>query len=155
MGCWQRLTRYLLGNWGDSRLSRLNGSTSKFPKKALGVSFGWYFTKPQSTLLSRSLVVLSNRATVMTFSPNGRILGWGRGGQRAKDSFLDIKPVTINSLEKKSIVFWAWTGNTDRRMNKASKKGGSRKAKIWFGTKPRCAGQAAGCRLQITAFTPL
>ena len=86
--------------------------------------------KPQSTLLSRSLVVLSNRATVMTFSPNGCTLGGGRGGQRAKDSFSDIKPVTINSLEKKSIVFWAWTGHTDRRMNKASKKGGSRKAKI-------------------------
>ena len=86
--------------------------------------------KPQSTLLSRSLVVLSNRATMMTFSPNGRILGGGRGGQRAKDSFSDIKPVTINSLEKKSVVFWTWTGHTDGRMNKASKKGGSRKAKI-------------------------
>ncbi|KAG5194542.1 hypothetical protein JEQ12_012818 [Ovis aries] len=47
------------------------------------------------------------------FSPNGRTLGGGRGGQQAKYSFSDIKPVTINSLEKKSVVFWAWTGHTD------------------------------------------
>ena len=94
------------------------------------MSFGWYFAKPQSTLLSCSLVVLLNRATVMTFSPKGYTLGGRRGGQQAKDSFSDIKPVTINSLEKKSVVFWTWTGHTDGRMNKASKTGGSRKAKI-------------------------
>ena len=74
--------------------------------------------------------MLSDRATMMTFPPNGHTLGGGRGGQQAKYSFSDIKPVTINSLEKKSVVFWAWTGHTDGRMNKAAKTGGSRKAKI-------------------------
>ena len=66
----------------------------------------------------------------MTFSPKGYTLGGRRGGQQAKDSFSDIKPVTINSLEKKSVVFWACIGHTDWRMNKAAKTGGSRKVKI-------------------------
>ena len=108
---------------------------------------------PSPHPLSCSLVVLSNRATMMTFPPNGRTLGGGRRDQQAKYSFSDIKPVTINSLEKKNVVFRAWTGHTDGRMNKAAKTGGSRKAKIWFGTKPRFLGQAAGCNHSL--YTPL
>lgn len=144
MGWWQQPTRYLLGNWGDSSLSRLNASTSKFPKKAFCV--GGISRSPSPHPVSRFWVVLSNRATLMTFSPDGRTLRGGIGGQRAKCSFSDIKPVTINSLEKKRVVFWAWTGHTEGRLNNAAKVGSSRKAKIWFGTKPRCPGQAAGCK---------
>ena len=113
-----------------THLSRLNASTSKFPKKALRVSFGSYFTKPQSTSPLPFFSCAFRQGHYDDFSPNGHTLGGGRGGQQAKYSFSDIKPITINSLEKKSIVFWAWTGHTDGRMNKAAKTGGSRKAKI-------------------------
>ena len=117
-------------------------------KRHLVCLSGGISRSPSPQLLSHSLAVLSNRATMMTFSPNRHPLGGGIGGQWAKYSFSDIKPVTINSLEKKSIFFWAWTGHTGRRMNKAAKTGSRRKAKMGFRTKSRCAGQAAGFKLK-------
>ena len=162
MGWWQRPTRYLLGNWGDSSLSAHPGQIKRlyFQISENGARCGWYFHEATVHVPPPALqVVLSSTATTTNFSPKRCTLAGGKE-KRAKCKVSQIiKPVPINSLENKKVVSWVWTGHTDGRKNEAADGGGGGKGR---GPRPD-AGQrrrpdfglhGAGRRLHVAAFTP-
>ena len=156
MGCWQQLTRYLLGNWGNSCLSRLNGLTSKFPKKALCVSFGWYFTKPQSTSPLLLFSCAFEQGHYDDLLPKRAHFGWRKRRSASKRQFLRYQTSYHKQFrkEKHSILGLDWT---HRQENEQSFKEGRQQEGqdlIWDKTEMR----RAGCRLQAanhSLYTPL